>query len=489
MVDAGQGAHDLSGQDQAPNGREWFELEKPSGDGRDLVHILAEHAANLGYDSLTPRAREAAKMSLLDTLGVCLAASGLEPAVRGVVDVVREAGGQPQSTLLAFGGKVPAVMAALGNGALVHCLDFDDMTPWGQHCGSSIVPAAFAVAERQGGVSGRDLIAAVAAGQDIFARFIRHVGWRKDWNFSTVMGVFAATATAGRVMGFDASRLAHALGIATMQSSGIMEMVAGSGSDLRGLYAGFSAKGATLAALLAEKGVPGIDRAFEGPNGVIACYFDREYDRKAILDGLGYEFQGAATLYKGWPCVGTAHSHIKAAIDIAKENDLAPGEIVEVRLHVGDFHRLMSEPLEARRAPVTLADAKFSLPFLVAVAIVRRGMSVTDFSPAGLRDPQVLELARRTGLVADSGLDWKREMPPGRVEIIARDGRSWRREGTKIPGNADNPMDWDGIRRKFRECASVALNPLRQAQVARAEELACRLEEVDDATELVRTVA
>ena len=101
-----------------------------------------------------------------------------------------------------------------------------------------------------------------------------------------------------------------------------MEVVAGTGSNLRALYAGFSAKGAVLAALLADKGVTGVDRLFEGEYGVFATYFAGEYDRDAILRDLGQEYQGATTLYKLWPSVGTSHSHIHATIGIVTEHDL-----------------------------------------------------------------------------------------------------------------------------------------------------------------------
>ncbi|UIL26891.1 MmgE/PrpD family protein [Rhizobium leguminosarum] len=195
-------------------------------------------------------------------------------------EIVAETGGRPDCTVLGFGGKAPALMAAMANGALAHCLDYDDQTPWGQHTASSIVPAVFAVAERKGGVHGKDLIAAVAAGRDIFARLRCNVGWNKDWNLSTVLAVFAAAASASRVMGLSPSQTAAAMGIATMQSSGIMEMVAGRGSDLRGMYAGFSAKGAVLAAMMAEKGVTGIDKAFEGQYGFLNTYFGGRYDRE-----------------------------------------------------------------------------------------------------------------------------------------------------------------------------------------------------------------
>src|SRR5918997_4302753 len=177
-----------------------------SKDNRDLVHVFASHAAELAYDQISDDAQWAAKKSILDTLGVILAASGMEPAVRAVINIVKESGGKPECTILGFGGRAPAMMAALSNGALAHCLDYDDQTPWGQHASSSIVPAVFAVAERQGGVSGQDMIAAVAAGQDIFARLRCNVGWKKDWTLSTVLGVFAGAAAASRVMRLPACR-------------------------------------------------------------------------------------------------------------------------------------------------------------------------------------------------------------------------------------------------------------------------------------------
>ncbi len=458
-------------------------------DQRDLVHLFADTAAAVRYEDLPLAAREAAKQSILDTLGVILAASGMEPAVKAVIDIVRETGGAPDCTLLGFGGKAPALMAALANGALAHCLDYDDQTPWGQHCASSIVPACLALAERRKGVTGKELITAVAIGQDIFARLRCNVGWKKDWNLSTVLAVFAATAAAARVAGLPAAKIAHALGIASMQSSGIMEMVAGRGSDLRGMYAGFSAKGAVLAVMMAERGVTGIDHMFEGQYGFFASYFGGDYDRTAMVAGLGKAFLGSGTLYKRWPCVGTAHSHMKAAIDIVTQNRLSLLDIAEIRLHVGDYHNLMCQPLAERRAPATLADAKFSLPFLVSVALARGGMSVTDFTETGLRDPVVLDLGRKIGLVPDAALDWTLELPAGRVEIIATDGRAWIETGVAVPGNADNLLTWDDVCAKFRECAGVAALPLGTTQSARAEALARTLDQLADATELVRALS
>ena len=459
-----------------------------SADRTDVSRHLADLAASVDYSSLPAGAAEAAKKSILDTLGVTLAASGMEPAVRSVVDLVRDCGGRPEASILGFSGRASAIMAAFANGAMAHCLDYDDQTPWGQHASSSIVPAAFALAERMGGAPGRDMIAAVAAGQDIFARLRCHVGWRKDWNLSSVLGIYAATAAGSRLLGLPRDEVHNALSIASQQSCGVMEVVSGTGGNLRGMYAGFPAKGAVVSALLAQQGVTGVEALFEGRYGLFNTYFDGKYDRAEILKDLGADFKGASTLYKLWPSVGTSHSHIHATIEIVRHHNVRAEEIDTIRVYVGDYHNLMCTPIEARRTPTTSIDAKFSLPFLVAIAAVRRSISVSDFTEAALHDPQVLAVAQRVAPVEDSNLDWGLDLPPGRVEIVTRDGRRLERVGTSVPGSPESPMTWADVARKFEECASVARTPPSPGQIGAAQQMARELDSLDDATEILRVL-
>lgn len=456
---------------------------------QDLCHVFGEFAATTTYERLSAEAIEGAKRSILDTLGVILAASGMEPASRCSVSLALEGGGTPESSVLAHGGKIPAVMAAFANGAMAHSLDYDDQTPWGQHASSSLIPAVLALAERRGGVSGKELITAVAIGQDLFNRLRQHVDWNKDWFFSTIMGVFSATAAAGRILNLTPAQITNALGIASLQSAGTTEMINATGSDLRAVYAGFPAKGAVLAALLAQKGLSGVPTLFEGRYGLLAMYFGGRYDRERLVAGLGTEFTGGLTLYKRWPAVGTAHSHIHATIGLMRDHDLAVSEIDEVRVFVGDYHQLMCDPIDRRCAPSTLVDAKFSLPFLVAVAAVRREMGLRDFTEQALKNPDVLAVARKVVPVADSSLDWKLELPPGRVEIVTRDGRRFERVGTDIPGSVEAPMTWDDLVWKFRDCASFAARQIPAEHIEQAHALAGRLESTGDATELLRLLS
>lgn len=450
----------------------------------DLCDVFANHVANTHYEGLPSDAADTAKKSLLDTLGVILAASGMEQSVRSVVELARESGGKPESLLLGFGGRLPAVSAALVNGALAHCLDFDDRTPWGGHAGSSLIPAVLALAERKGGgVSGKQLIAAIAVGQDIFVRLRCNVLQDHEWNVSTVMGVFAAAAGAAHVLGLSAEQTAHALGIASMQSSGTMQLIYG-GSHLRGMYAGFSAKAAVIAALLAEKGLTGIDDAFEGKGGILPTYFRQDYDRERMLAELGRNYLGTDMLYKPWPVVGLAHTYIHATTELIQQHRLVADDIEQIQVFVAQRQKQMCVPVERRRAPETAVDAKFSLPFCIALAATHGEIRISDFTAEALRAGDVRAMAARVVAVDDESVERKAKVAVGRVQIVTRDGRTFSQLGHKVPGSPEAPMGWESLAAKFRDCANAAAVPLARSKVDRTLDLISRLEALGDVMEL-----
>jgi 2-methylcitrate dehydratase PrpD len=461
-------------------------VERIVTDKPDLGFHLANYIVDAAYEDLPADAVDAAKKSVLDLLGVILAAGAIEPAVGPVMDLVRANGGPPRCTIIGYPDRAPAAWAAFANGAMAHSLDFDDLTPWGAHSSSSIIPASLAVAESQGGVTGKDLITAIAVGQDLFARMRHHVEWRKDWNISTVFGVFAATAAAGRLLGLSPAEMSSALGIAAMQAGGTMDAVYGLGGDLRCIYAAFSAKAAVVSAMLAKNGILGTRSTFSGEYGFFATYFGGRFDPEQMVAGLGKDFTGSSTLYKPWPAVGPAHSHIHATIRLVSENELTVADIDEIRVYVGDYHQIMCSPLDERRAPATLVDAKFSLPFLVAVAAVHRDVAIGHFVHGGLRDPVVLAVADKVVPVVDPAFDWKFELPSGRVEILTRDGRTIALTGTEVPGSPESPMTWADLQRKFSGCAAASTARLPEAHLASLQRMAAELESVADVSDLLR---
>jgi 2-methylcitrate dehydratase PrpD len=232
-----------------------------------------------------------------------------------------------------------------------------------------------------------------------------------------------------------------------------------------------------------------VPKIFEGQFGIFDMYFGNQYEREKILRDLGTDYTGGQTLYKRWPAVGTSHSHIHATIGLVNEHAIACEAIQEIRVFVGDYHQVMCDPLDSRRAPATLVEAKFSLPYLVAVAAARRGMCLADFTVEALKDPQVLALARKVVPVSDSSLDWKGKMPPGRVEIVMRDGRRFERTGDGVPGSVDAPMGWDDVVRKFVDCASFAPVPRSPETIKAVHQTAGRLELESDATAILRALS
>ena len=258
----------------------------------DLSRQFAAIRGSLEYQHLPASAVTGAKKTLLDSIGVTLAASGAEPAVRPVVDLVRESGGRQESTVLGAGFRAPATEAAFANGAMAHSLNYDDQTPWGQHSSSSVVPAVLAIAERVGAVSG-----AISSPLSPSARTSSPAcGATSAGNRTgTCPPCWARSPQPrqpGAVLRLTPEQLTHAFGIASMQAGGVMELVTGLGSQLGGLYAGFPARAAVTAALLAQKGTTGHQAVFEGRLGFFATYFGGKYDRAAMVADLGDDFKG-----------------------------------------------------------------------------------------------------------------------------------------------------------------------------------------------------
>lgn len=455
----------------------------------DLSQDFATMVANTEYENLPASAIEGAKKSILDTIGVILGASGVEPSVRSVVELVREAGGTPESSVLGFGGSAPALLASFANGAMAHCLDFDDHAPEGHHPSSSIVPAVLALAERAGGISGREMIAAVAAGQDLFLRLRRNVESRKDWHLTTVLGVFSAAASAARVLRLSPESIGDAFGFAGMQCCGTSEMMYSMGSNQRALYAGFSTKGAVLAALMAQKGISGVQTMFEGKAGLFNVYFGGKYNREGMVADLGKVYSGGEILYKPWPSCGVSHTFINSTIELMKEHKLTIADIKELRVNVGDYAHELCTPIASRRTPQTPADAKFSIPFCVAVAATYGQPKVEHFFGDGLKDPAVLAAAQKVVPVLDHEFDWTSKLPKGRMDIETVDGRIFSLVGEEVPGDAECPMTWDYLYQKFSDTAKLAAIPPSLEQIRKVQEMVRNLETLDDATEIMRVLS
>ena len=461
---------------------------------------LARHAAELRFEQLPPPLVELLKQCVLDTLGVAIGASGLAPEARTVANYVLDLGGKPESTLLGFGRKAPAPWAAFVNGSLGHMLDYDDVGAGG-HVSIVTIPVACAVAEKQGGISGKEFLTAIAAGTDLHTRLnqaIRIPDWTiaEGWFPTQLFGYLSGAVTAGRLLGLDPHKMENALGIAFNQMSGSRQMAVGAATHMRSMQAGFSGQGALLAAELAGRGVVGSKDVIEGRYGLFRTYVrDPHPDWHAMLQRLGEEFPLLARHgFKVWPACGYTRATNTAILSLREQHGLAPDHVESITVVGGTGGaQLLSEPLEQKRRPKLAIDGKYSIPFTSAVMMVKGNVTLHDYTEEGLRDPAVLAMADRVTYraEADAALPIGGESALSRptVEIRTRDGRllSCRPDG--VPGDPSHPMAAGALEAKFRDCVAFAVKPIPAANIDRVITSIAGLEKLEDVTEVLRLLA
>lgn len=475
-------------------------VKDTNGRGAGVTRKLAQHAATLRYEALPPALVEMIKQCVLDTLGVSMGATTLAPEARILADYVRDQGGKPEATLLGFGGKAPAPLAAFLNGSLGHMLDYDDMGDAG-HPSIVTIPVALAIAEKNGGVDGREFIAAVAAGMDVMTRISRAIDvpdWTmaEGWFATQLIGYLAGAAAAGRLLGLDAEKMENALGIGFNQLSGTRQMAEGAATHMRSMQAGFSGQGAVLAADLARRGIIGSKDVVEGRYGFFRTYIRGcEPDWDGIVDGLGVKFPLLEKHgFKVWPACAYTRTTNASTLTMREQHGLKPDDIESITIVGGTGGtQQLCEPIAAKRRPRVSIDGKFSIPFTTAVMAAKGNVTLRDYTEAGLRDPDVLAMADRVsyrpGTQPVTGKGGSQDVSKTSVEIVTRDGRRFEHRSTSVPGDPKNPVGWDRLEAKFRDCVSFSARPVEAAALDRAVGEIRELEKLPDATEIVRLLS
>lgn len=462
-----------------------------------ITRALSRHAATLQYEALPPALVDLIKQCVMDTLGVSIGASTLAPEAAILDAYVADMDGKPEATILGFGSKAPAAWATFVNGSLGHMLDFDDIGESG-HPSIVTIPVAFAVAEKLGGVSGRKLITAIAAGTDVMTR-ISHAIDVPDWTmtegwFATqLLGFVAGAATAGHLLGLDEEQMENALGIGFNQMSGSRQMAVGAATHMRSMQAGFSGQGAVMAALLAKNGIIGSKEIIEGRYGFFKTYIrGREPDWGRIIDGLGENFPLIEKHgFKVWPACAYTRTTNAAILTLRQTHNLKPEDIDSITIIGGTGGtQLLCEPIELKRRPKVSIDGKYSIPFTSAIMAAKGSVTLRDYTEEGLNNPEVLAMADRVSyrpsMQPVAGKGGSADISKTSVEIVTRDGRRLEHRVTGVPGDPSNPVSWDRLEAKFRDCVSFSLKPIVANNLNTAVALIQTLEAESDATKVVR---
>jgi 2-methylcitrate dehydratase PrpD len=304
------------------------------------------------------------------------------------------------------------------------------------------------------------------------------------WHPTTLLGHFGAAAVAGKIMKLDEERMTNALGLAYHQAGGAGSGVS-DGALAKRMGPGFAAKAGITAALMAERDITGERDPLEGKTGLFHTYMGGDYNPAALTADLGKRFEGIDITNKPYPCCGLIHACVDAALALKAKHHIRAEQIKEVIAYGGHSVYDLSQPLEVKRRPRTIIDAQFSVPWVVATALVRGSVTVADFTEEAIKRAEILETAQKISGRLVPEMD-RHGVGPGGVIIRMKGGEVYREEVAQCLGSVARPMTFQDIAAKFRDCAAASVKPPSGETVAEVIEMVGRLEKLDDATLIIK---
>lgn len=414
------------------------------------VAAMAEFVTNA---TVHPAARERAEVALRDTLGVMLAGA-VEPSARSAQSMATEGTGECRVVGTAL--TTSAELAAFANGVAAHSLDYDDMCFVSlAHPSCALVPAALATGELVHAPA-TTLLDAYVVGFELECRLGQAMNPRhyhqRGWHCTSSIGTLGAAAAAARMLGLDTQATQHALGIAASSACGLKENM---GSMVKPLHAGLAARNGVMAARLAQRGFTASAHALDGPQGYLVA-MDAEHsslDDVAADLGIRWEILETGVTVKLYPSCAATHPPLDALLDLKHREGLTADHIQAIEVDVDSMTpRLLIHP-----NPATGLEAKFSMPFCAAAAIVFPRVGIDTFDLEHIQDPKVQNLMRRVTLRANDAFDTAAPLSQARVTIRTTDGRvlSQSADGARgYPGR----LTQEELAVKFAGCATRTMS-------------------------------
>lgn len=427
----------------------------------ELEAALVRHIAATRFADLDAETVDAARRTLLWAVATAVAGSAADGS-DAVTRFVTAPGGHPQATLIGAGRKAPAAQAAFANAVYAKAHEYEDKywldTAGGFAMGFAIAPAVLAAAEAEGGISGEEVLTAIAVGVDLQARLLSAIRGeispvQTGWNSTYLFSNYGTTIALGKVLRLSEEQLLDALGLIHAQAcgnfQGQMEGVLG----IR-MQAGFAVRNAFHAVELARNGITGAHQFLSGRFGYYKLHYpNHTIDYDSILAGLGTNFLGKRLGFKGYPCGVVAHPVIDALRQLMPQFSLDDLEAVKVEGTPTLY--IMALPRERRLNPHNAIDAQFSLPWALACTLRDGTLKLTHYDDALVSDAQLLGLAHKVSIDMQEGRD------AVTVEVALKDGRTLRSEPVAFcRGHPDNPVPTEDMVETFREHLALARAPI-----------------------------
>ena len=407
-------------------------------------------------------AQRRASSAFVDT-AACMLAGADDAAPRAVYAGVAR-WGMGDATVAGTPHRLAAPWAALVNGTAAHALDYDDVLEISNaHVSAVLVPALLALGEERG-ADGAACVDAFITGVEVMARLgeaLNMTHYFKGWHTTSTLGAPAAAAACARLLRLDAAKATAALSLATSLASGAKRQF---GTMTKPLHAGLAAKNGIMAAVLAESGVSAAADAYEGERGFVDLFAGVPRDR---LEAAVADFDGPPAIerhglwQKFYPCCASAHRPLDALLAMRADGDLGPQAVAEIDALLPEI-AVQNLPYDA---PADAVQARFSLHYLLASALVDGRLALDAFSGEALARTDVRALQPRVRMRPDPAQpgDANVDAVPQRATVTVRlAGGGERSRTTREPqGHPRRPLGRDALHAKFVDCASLTLPAAR----------------------------
>ncbi|GGE50237.1 hypothetical protein GCM10007276_29120 [Agaricicola taiwanensis] len=417
-----------------------------------LTRKIGAFVAGLDAGRIPEAARKIARGGFADCVGVMIAGRE-EEGPRILRQVLAPPPGDV--TLCFTGARAAAPEAALINATAAHALDFDDTGVRG-HPSTVLVPAILAEAEHLG-ASGADMITAYIAGYETWAELsLRERGslHSKGWHPTGIWGAVAAAAACARLRRLDAEKTSSAIALGASQSAGL---VANFGTMAKPFHAGRAAHAGVLAARLAEAGFTASPDAFEHSQGLLAAvsqHGDTDREREPDLGTRWHILQEGLNIKK-YPICYCTHRSIDGILELRRLKGFAADDVDRIQVAISDRYGTILR----NHRPQTGLEAKFSMEFAMASAVIANRVGLTELTDGFVRRPDVQALMERVEIRLGTEYDPRNPnaAPFDQVRIQLRTGEEL--EGPAVHrarGHAEAPLSDDDLYEKFEVCLEAA---------------------------------
>ena len=417
-----------------------------------LTMRFAEHVAALNYEDIPDDVTTKAKLIIRDGIGNEIAASAISEPANKVVELIKEWGGAPQSTIIGHGMKVPTPNAAMVNAMMGHGIELDDAHGSGLiKAGSVLVPAAFAVAELSG-ASGKHVVAGIVAGYDIAIRVAKAInpGHRqRGYHTTGTVSAIGAAAMSAKLLGCNAEQIGWSIGLACMQSAGIQSYL-DDPCMAKPFSPGKSAYNGVLAAILASRGFSGPKKALESREGFFNAFTD-SVRLDDLKDNLGQHFAIMEVGFKPHAACRYAHGPIDLAQEAYRDDGVRLDDVDRVAVHMSELAiRQASKPV-----CTNLNAAMGSTQFSIALALASGGNGLKEYWE-GYKQAEIHAGMKKVELQKEPayGLGGRQAL----IEIFMKDGRRVQRSSLEPKGEPTNALTGRELEAKYLAMTTMVID-------------------------------